>query len=47
MAQIWAFWVKKYQLFNLSKILNIPYLERADFRFGTGFQKTLSPNPQI
>ena len=30
---IWTFFVKKYQLFNLNKILPVPDFESADFKF--------------
>ena len=38
-AQIWAFWLKKYQLSNLNKILPVPYFEGADFKSDIVFQK--------
>ena len=38
-SQIWKFWAKKYQLFNLGEILPVSYLESADFKSGFLFPK--------
>ena len=38
-AQIWVFWAKRYQLFNLNEIWSAAYLEAADFKSDISFQK--------
>ena len=35
--QIWAFWVKKYQFYNLNEISHVTYFEGADFKSAIAF----------
>ena len=37
--QIWAFWVKNYQLSNFNEILSVSYIEGADFKSHICFRK--------
>ena len=45
--QIWAFWVKKYQLYNLNEILPILYFEGADFKSDICFRKFHAQIPKF
>ena len=45
--QIWAFWIKKYQLSNLNEILPVPYSEGANFKSSIGFWKFWAQMPKF
>ena len=46
-AQIWAFWAKKYQIFELNEILHVPYFKDTDFKCNIDFQKFWVKIPKI
>ena len=46
-VQIWAFWVKKYQLSNLNKILPVLYFQDTDFKSDICFRKFLVQIPKF
>ena len=45
--QIWAFWVKKYQLSNLNEILHVLDFEGADFKSDICFRKFRAQIPNF
>ena len=45
--QIWAFWVKKYQLSNLNKILSVLNFEGADFKSDICYRKFWAQIPKF
>ena len=45
--QIWAFWVKNYQLSNFNEILSVSYIEGADFKSHICFRKFRAQIPRL
>ena len=45
--QIWAFWIRRYKLFNLNEILPVRYFEGADFKPDIRFLCFLAVSTQV